>query len=192
PENNQAVQLLMDLEIENHTGRKVDWNINDFDLADTIRFTADHFLGALTTLNDTVENFDSLFPNVAAQKGTLQDYSSLITENNYIEKVEYLLTTGDTFKSSIQTILKAQKFIKKNFSKARDFKRFTEEVTAELKKAGRSDDGIHSAHVEFLRLYKLDMVKNFAQLQKQAQVVKDSYFTLIKNAASGMKHEYQL
>ncbi len=191
-QKNQAVQLLMDLEIENHTGRKVDWNINDFDLADTIRFMADHFLGALTTLNDTVENFDSLFPNVAAQKATLLDYSSLITENNYIEKVEYLLATGDTFKSSIQTILKAQKFIKKNFSKVRDFKRFTKEVTAELKKAGRSDDGIHNAHVEFLRLYKLDMVKNVAQLQQQAQVVKDNYFKLIKNAASGMTHEYQL
>jgi hypothetical protein len=187
----QAVQLLMDLEIESHTHRKVDWNINDFDLADAIRFMADHFIGSLTTLNDTVDNFDSLFPNVAVQKSALQDYSGKVTENNYIEKVEHLLTTGDAFKASIQTILKAQKFIKKNFSKVNNFKCFIEDVTVELKKADRSDDTIHDANDEFLRLYKQDMVKNFTQLQQQAQVVKDSYFKLIKNAASGMTHEYQ-
>jgi hypothetical protein len=191
-QKNKAVQLLMDLEIENHTGRKVDWSTNDFDLADAIRFMADHYIGALTTLNDTVDNFDFLFPNVAAQKSTLRDYSSKVTENNYIEKVEHLLTTGDAFKASIQTILKAQKFIKKNFSKVNNFKRFIEGVTVELKKADCSDDSIHDANEEFFRLYKQDMVKNFAQVQQQAQIVKDSYFTLIKNAASGMTHKYQL
>jgi hypothetical protein len=36
------------------------------------------------------------------------------------------------------------------------------------------------------------MVKNFAQLQQQAQLVKDGYFKLLKTAASGMSHEYQL
>jgi len=61
-----------------------------------------------------------------------------------------------------------------------------------LKKADRKDGSIQDANDEFLRLYKQDMVKNFAQLQQQAQVVKDSYFKLIKNAASGMTHQYQL
>lgn len=191
-QKSQAVQLLMDLDIENHTGRKVDWNTNDFDLAEAIRFMADHFIGSLTTLNDTVDNFDSLFPNVSAQKNTLLDYSSKVTENNYIEKIEHVLATADSFKSSIQTILKAQKFIKKNFSMVNEFRRFIEDVTAELKKADRTDAIIHDANEEFLRLYKQDMVKNFTQLQQQAQAVKDSYFKLIKNAASGMTHEYQL
>jgi len=191
-QKNQAVQLLMDLEIETHTGRKVDWNTNDFDLADAIKFMADHFSGALTTLKASIDDFDSFFPIVAAQKTRLQEYSGKITENNYIEKVEYLLTTEDSFKSSIQTILKSQKFIKKNFSKVRDFKNFIEQVTVELKKADRSDDSIHDAKEEFMRLYKQDMVKNFAQLQQQAQDVKDSYFKLIKTAASGMTHEYQV
>lgn len=191
-QKNQAVQLLMDLETENHTGLKVNWNTNDFDLANAIKFIADHFIGALTTLNDTVDKFDSLFPNVAVQKKTLLDYSNKVTESNYIEKVEHLLSTGDTFKSSIQTILKTQKFIKKNFSKVKEFKCFIEDVIAELKKADCSDASINDASEEFLRLHKQDMVKTFAQLQQQAQVAKDRYFKLIKNAASGMTHEYQL
>lgn len=191
-QKNQAVQLLMDLEIESHTGRKVDWNINDFDLADSIRHMADHFIGALKTLNDTVDEFESLFSAVADQKQTLLSFTGKITENNYIEKVEYLLTNNDQFSSAIQTILKAQKFIKKNFAKVNEFKRFIEEVVSELKKADRSDSTIQEAHEEFVRLYKQDMVKNFNKLQQQAQIVKDSYFKLIKNAAAGMRHEYQL
>lgn len=191
-QKNQAVQLLMDLEIESHAGRKIDWNTNDFDLADSIRHMADHFIGALTTVGDTVDGFESLFPTVADQKQTLLSYGGKVTESNYIEKVEYLLTNSDQFSSAIQTILKAQKFIKKNFSKVREFKRFIEEVVSELKKADRTDSTIKEAHEEFNRLYKQDMVKNFGNLQQQVQIVKDSYYKLIKNAAAGMSHEYQL
>ena len=191
-QKNQAVQLLMDLEFESHTGRKVDWNTNDFDLADSIRHMADHFIGALTTLGDTVDGFESLFPMVADQKQTLQSFTGKITENNYIQKVEYLLTNSGQFSDAIQTILKTQKFIKKNFSNAKEFKRFIEEVSGELKKAGHTDITIKEAHEEFIRLYKQDLVKNFGSLQQQVQIVKDSYYKLIKNAASGMSHEYQL
>lgn len=191
-QKNQAVQLLMDLEIESHAGRKVDWNTNDFDLADSIRHMADHFIGALTTLGDTVDGFESLFPTVADQKQILLSYGGKITESNYIEKVEYLLTNSDQFSSAIQTILKAQQFIKKNFSKVGEFKRFIEEVVSELKKADRTDNSIKEAHEEFNRLYMQDMVKNFGSLQQQVQIVKDSYYKLIKNAAAGMSHVYQL
>lgn len=191
-QKNQAVQLLMDLEIESHTGRKVDWNTNDFDLADSARHMADHFIGALTNLNDTVDEFEILFPSVADQKQTLLSFAGKITESNYIEKVEYLLTNSDQFSGAIQTILKAQKFIKKNFSKVKEFKRFIEEVASELKKADRTDSTIQEAHEEFVRLYNQDMVKNFGGLQQQVQVVKDNYYKLIKNAAAGMSHEYQL
>ena len=190
-QKNQAVQLLRDLEIEEHTRQTVDWNTNDFDLADSIRYTADHFAGALTTLNETVDQFDVLFPEVASQKQTLLSFTGKITEGNYIEKVEYLLSNSDPFNASIQTILKAQKFIKKNFLRVNEFKQFIEAVMSELKKADRTDPTIKQADEEFTRLYKQDMVKNFSGLQQQVQIVKDSYYKLIKNAAAGMSHEYQ-
>lgn len=191
-EKNEAVQLLMDLEIESHVGRKVDWNTTDFDLADSIRHMSDHFVGSLTTLGDTVEGFDSLFPKVAEQKQTLLSFAGKVTENNYIEKVKHLLSNKDQYSTAIQTITKAQKFIKKNFTKVREFKRFIKEVVSELKKADRADSTIQEANEEFSRLYKQDMVKNFGTLQQQVQIVKDSYYKLIKNAAAGMSHEYQL
>jgi len=191
-QKNKAVQLLLDLESETHTGCKMDWNINDFDLADSIRQMADHFINALSTLGDTVEDFETLFPAVANQKQILLNFSGKTTESNYIEKVEYLLANSDQFSGAIQTILDAQKFIKKNFSKVREWKRFIEEVAKELKKAERADGTITDAQTEFTRLYKQDMVKNYGSLEQQAQIVKDSYFKLLKNAAERMSHEYQV
>ena len=102
------------------------------------------------------------------------------------------MANSDQFSGAIQIILKAQKFIKTDFSKVREFKRFIEEVVSELKKADRTDNTIVEAQEEFSRLYKQDMVKNFGSLQQQVQIVKDSYYKLIKNAAEGMRHQYQL
>lgn len=191
-QKNQVVQLLLDLDIESNTGRKINWNTNDFDLADSIRHMADHFIGALKTLGDTVDKFESLFPLVAEQKQTLLSYAGKTTESNYIEKVDYLLTNSSQFSESINTIIRAQKFIKKNFDKVKEFNKFVEQVSAELKKAGRSDSKIEEAQEEFNNLYSKDMVKNFSNLQQLVQTVKDSYHMLIKNAASGMSYEYQI
>ena len=191
-QKNQVVQLLMELDVHDHIGRKVDWNTNDFDLADSIRLMAEHFISAITSLNDTVENFESLFPKVANLKKILQGYAGIVTESNYIEKVELLLSNSGDFNDSIQAILKAQKFIKNNFPKVKEFKRFIADVRNELIKADRADTNIEEAHEEFDRLFKQDMVKNFGNLQQQVQVVKDAYFKLVKTAATGMSHEYQL
>ena len=191
-QKNQAVQLLMELEVQDHIGRKIDWNTNDFELAESIRLMADHFISAITSLNETVEGFETLFPKVADLKSVLQGYSGQVTESNYIEKVEFLLTNSDDFNDAIQAILRAQKFIKKNFPKVKEFKRFIEDVRKELVKADRTDSNIEEADEEFDRLFKQDMVKNFGNLQQQVQIVKDAYYKLTKTATSGMSHEYQL
>jgi len=190
-QKNQAVQLLMELEVQDHIDRKVDWNTNDFDLADCIRVMAEHFISAITNLNDVVQGFETLFPKVAGLKQSLQGYVGKVTESNYIEKVEYLLTNSDDFSGAIHTILKAQMFIKNNFPKVKEFKIFIEDVSKELIKAEKSDTNTMEAHEEFNRLYKQDMVKNFGSLQKQVQIVKDSYYKLMKTAAKGMSHDYQ-
>lgn len=190
-QKNQAVQLLMELETQDHIGKKVDWNTNDFDLADNIRLMAEHFISAITNLSDTVQDFEGLFPKVAGLKQDLQGFAGKVTESNYIEKVEYLLNNSDTFSDAVEAILKAQKFIKKNFPKVKEFKRFIDDVRSELIKADRSDSNIDEAYEEFERLFKQDMVKNFANLQQQVQVVKDAYYKLVKTASIAMSHEYK-
>jgi hypothetical protein len=161
----------------------VDWSTNDYELAEATRYMAEHFITAISTLNSTINNFESLFSNVALQKDTLLDFSSKVTENNYKEKVEFLLTNAGVYKTAIQTVLKAQKFIKKNYTKVNEFKHFAETVTAELIKANIVDETINEASKELLSLYKQDMVKNYAAIQQQAQKIKDAYYQLVNSAS---------
>ncbi|WP_163371285.1 BREX system P-loop protein BrxC [Endozoicomonas acroporae] len=190
-QKDNAVQILMNLEVADHIGRKVDWNTNDFDLADSIQQMAQHFIDAIGTLNNSVDQFENLFPKVAELKSVLQPFTGKTTDSNYIEKVEYLLNNSDDFSNAIQAILKAQGFIKKNFRKVEAFKRFIEDVRSELNKADRKDTTIEEAHEEFDRLFKADMVKNFGKLQDEVQTVKDGYFKLVKSAAATMSQQYQ-
>ena len=191
-QKDQAVQLLMGLDVRDHIGRKVDWNTTDFDLADSTRLMAERFISAITDLSDTTNGFEGLFPKIINLKQVLQGYAGKVTESNYIEKVEHLLNNNDDFSDAIQAILKAQKFIKKNFSKVEGYQRFIDDVHNELNKADRTDSNIVEANEEFARLFKQDMVKNFGNLQQQMQIIKDAYYKLMKAAASGMSHEYQL
>lgn len=190
---NEAVQLLRKLENESHNGRKVDWDTNDFDLADRIRYMAQYFIDELQKLRDRIDGFESLFPTVADQEQELLNYAGEITESNYIKRVESLLNNSEQFSSATQIILKAREFIdKKNFSKVKKFKSFIEKVVSELKKANLADSKIQVAHKEFSHFYKQDMVKNFSSLQQQFQIVKDSYYEQIKKAAAEMSNKYQL
>lgn len=191
-QKNQAVQQLLELEAQNHINRKIDWSINDFDLAESIVLMAEHFISTINSLNDIVQDFETLFPKVAGLKQDLQGFAGKVTESNYIEKVEYLLNNIDNFSDAIQAILKAQKFIKKNLPDVIKFRRFIDDVCIELTKADRSDNSIKESQEEFNRLFKLDMVKNFGNLQQQVQTVKDGYYKLVKTASAGMSHEYQL
>ena len=188
----QAVQSLLDLDIETHTGRKISWSSSDFDVADSIKHLAEHFISAMGILGDTIKDFNLLFPRVASLKALLQEFTAKVTENNYIEKVEHFLTSEEQYKSSIQKIIAAQKFIKKSFPQARIYKNFIDDVLSELVKADRTDELISTAHVAFNKYYRQDMVHNFAELQNQVQIVKDGYYKLIKNAAGRMSGEYQI
>ena len=190
-EKSKAVDFLLQIDAESYIGRKVDWSMNDFDLADAIVAAAEHFIASVSSLNDTVDNFNSLFPNIEEQKNILLEFTGKVTESNYIEKVKNFNSSADNFISAVQTILKAQKFIKKNFSKVKEYKSFIESVIAELKKADLQNLDIQKAYEEFINLYKTDMVKNFGQMRQYAQIVKDAYFSLIKNAAFKMANEYQ-
>ena len=191
-QKNEAVQLLIDLEFQTHTGQKIDWGTNDFDLAVAIATLADRFVGAINDLSDSVTDFDRLFPKVAAQKPVLQGFCGKVTESNYIDKVTHLLDNADAYRDAVQTVQQAQKFIKRRLPKARAFQEFVAAVEAELRKADRSDAAITDASQEFREKFETDMVAHYSELQTLAQQVKDGYFGLLRTAAGGMTHAYQL
>ncbi|OQY41116.1 MAG: hypothetical protein B6229_00020 [Spirochaetaceae bacterium 4572_7] len=191
-QKNSAVTLLMELKASEYINHKIDWTISDYDLADSTRSMAEHFIGLIDFEKKRDEDFETFFPIVSAKKEVLLGFGGKVTESNYIEKVEHLLINSTQFTEAIQTVIKAQKFIKKKFTNVKEFKNYIESVSSELKKADKENNSIIDAQDEFFRLYKLDMVKNFGAIQQQVQIVKDEYRKLILNAASGMSHEYKI
>ncbi len=187
----ETVQNLLNLEYEEHTKQKLSYTINDFDLANAVKVMADHFIGSLDGLASSQDQFETLFHNVAVQKNILLNYTSKVTEANYIEKVEYFLSNYEEYKNAIELIINAQKFIKRNLPKVVEMKNFIKDVQAELIKAEKPDSSISDIEKEFIRLYNEDIVNNFSKLESYAHEVKNRYFKLMKTAMSSMSYVYQ-
>lgn len=190
-QKNKIVQTLLDLNYAEHTDQKVDWSTNDFELADAAKILAEHFINSINTLGKTVNDFNKLFGNVEMQKTVLQNYSSKTTEANYIEKAEYFISTIDDYTEAINTIVKAEKFVRKNLDKVKGFKRFVDGAVTELGKAGQTNKVINNNQIEFEKLFKEDIVADFPELQQKAQSVKDEYFKLMKDAAGVMTEKHK-
>jgi len=190
-QKNKLVQVLLDLDIKDHIGKNIDWNTNDFELADSIKLLAEHFIDIVNSMENTMPDFDKYFSNTLDQKETLQEYSSKTTESNYINKVEFLLERKEPYITAIKTIIKTQKFIKRNYEDIKIYKRFAEDVVGELKKANKQNDIIAESYDEFNSLYSKDLVSNYSQLREFAQKIKDEYHNLMKNAADLMTSNYQ-
>lgn len=189
-DKNLLVQTLLDLDFKTHTGKSIDWNTNDFDLADAVKILADQFIGEISGMQNTVENFDTLFSEVVAFKSILQPYTSKTMESNYLDKIEQFLASKEQFNDAISKILKAQKFIKNNLDTVKGFRRFFYDVNAELKKASRQNLKIEEYIEEFDTLFNENMVKNFAQLQQLAINTKDEYYNMMKSSFEIMSSSY--
>jgi hypothetical protein len=190
-QKNQIVQTLLDLDYENHTGVKIDWNASDFELAEATTSFANHFITALQTLRKTQQDFDKLFGKVANQKDILLSYTSKTTAANYIEKSEDFLAAKKEYSTAIKTIVKAEKFIRRNVTKIKGFTTFVNGVGIELNKAGIKNQIISENTLTFNEAIKKDVIEQFSDIQTAAQNVKDEYFKLMDSNAKSMSAKYE-
>ncbi len=190
-EKNIVVQALLDLDYQEHTGEKVDWNSSDFALAEAIKRLAEHFLTILGERRRDLTQFEQYFPKAAQQKSVLQAYTVKTTEANYLDKVQQFLAGKEAFVAGIEAIIKARDFIRRNLDKLRGFENFLANVSNELQKAGIEDTTVAEATAEYQRLKAASLVDNFAQLRQQAQRVKDAYYQRMKAAAQMLAGNYQ-
>lgn len=189
-QKNKMVQALLDLDYENHTGNKIDWNASDFDLAEATANFANHFITALETLRKTQPDFDKLFSKVYQQKDILLSYTSKTTAANYIEKSEDFLASKKEYSIAIKTIVKAEKFIKRNLVKIKGFTTFVNGVGIELNKAGIHNQNISENTIVFNEAIKKDVIDQFSEIQTAAQNIKDEYYKLMDTNAKSMSVTY--
>jgi len=95
-----------------------------------------------------------------------------------------------TQKTPAKEIEKAEKFIRNNLDKLRQWKTFADGVTDELNKAAKPDANITALVATFNSLYKGEVVLHFKLLQETVQKIKDAYFRLMQVAATDMAVKY--
>ncbi len=189
-QKNEIVTTLQGLDFETHMGTKVDWNTNDFDIANSIRDLARKFTDKVDGMKTAHVEFSSLFGDLDAKSAFLAEFSGPVSEANYFEKAEDFLCKKDEYSDAVAAIEKAEKFVSKNLPNLRLWKSFADSVTDELVKAAKPNEVISTHCNEFKALYSNDVVKDFSAIQQKAQKIKDEYFALIKAAATEMAGKY--
>lgn len=189
-QKNELVNSLKDLNFEEHTGKKVDWNTNDFDLVSGVRELAKHMCDKVDFMRKQTKDFDLLFSTVESDKDFLSGFTGAVSEANYIEKAESYLAEKEAFSTSLLFIEKVEKFIRINLPKLNEWKVFVSEVIDELKKAAKQNLSLEKLRQDFATNLGEDVLKNYITLQQLAQKIKDEYYGLMKEVALDMSVGY--
>lgn len=189
-QKNDIVTALQDLKCEEHIGKKVDWNSNDFDLVNATSELAKRICDKVDFMRKQNKDFDILFADLETQKDKLSAFTGAVSAANYITKAETFLTDKAVYNAAVEAIEKVEKFIRNNLPKLLEWKSFVVDVTDELKKAAKTNNALTQLSADFEKQYAGGVVKNFAAVQQCAQKTKDEYFNLMQSAATEMATRY--
>ena len=78
-QKNSIVTTLQEMECELHTGKKIDWNTNDFDLVNAVRELAKRFCDKVDDMKRQNKDFDALFSNLENSKDQLGNFTGAIS-----------------------------------------------------------------------------------------------------------------
>jgi hypothetical protein len=183
---------LQELDCETHAGKRIDWNTNDFDLVIAIRDLAKRFCEKVDDMKRQQRDFNALFGYLETSKELLGTFTGAVSDANYIDKAENFLTDSFLYKNAVGEILKAEKFIRNNLDKVRQWKTFADGVQDELNKAATVHPQISALVETFGEIYRAGIVTQFRALQDKAQQVKDAYYNLMTAAAREMSDSYKV
>ncbi len=189
-QKNVMVIALQNLNCEDHIGKKIDWNTNDFEIVVAVKELAKRFFDKVEDMRKQTKDFDLLFSEMAVQKELLADFTGAVSEANYIGKAETFISGQVAFSNAVQDIGEIERFKRNNLPKLLEWKSFVASVCDELAKAAKHSDAITQLALEFNNLYSKAVVQNFLSIQQSAQKVKDEYFKLMQGAAKDMAEKY--
>lgn len=191
-QKNAIVLALQNLNCEDHIGKKIDWNTNDFDIVIAVNELAKRFFNKVEDMRNQTKDFDSLFSEMALKQRILAGFTGVVSEANYIEKAEDFLSAEVAVSLALQEIEKVEKFKRDKLPKLLAWNSFVIAVGDELVKAAKTNPAISQLALEFNNLYSDSVVKNYSALQQKAQVIKDEYFKLMQSVARDMAAKYNL
>lgn len=186
----ELAQFLLDIDVEQYINKRIDYNTNDFDLVNAVRDTAKYFVDKTGILKSGVNDFNSLFPKAIECTDKLNEFTSAVSEANYIDKAIDFLVKKDGFLASIEDIGKFEKFIQINLPKLKEWKSFVKAVEDELQKAATQNLTINQLSEQFDTYYTTGVVKNYGVLQSTAQKIQDEYFKILSESMVNCSANY--
>ena len=123
-QKNEIVTTLQEVKCEDHTGKKIDWNTNDFDLVIACKELAKRFCDKVDDMRKQNKDFDKMFVDIEKQKEILGTFTGVVSEANYIDKAENFLSQKEVYKVAVQVIERVEKFIRNNLPKLQAYKSF--------------------------------------------------------------------
>lgn len=190
-QKHELAQFLLDIDVEQYIGRRIDYNTNDFELVNAIRDTSKHFCDKVGLLKSNTSDFTGLFPKAIESSDKLSEFTGAVSESNYIDKATNFLSQKVQFHSAIEEINSSEKFIRNNLPKVKEWKDFKEAVSDELNKSAKSNQTIEKLKSEFESAYNSGVVKNFTELQKIAQKIKDEYHLILSDSMIECSSKYR-
>jgi len=191
-QKNEIVKVLRDIKIDDVTKEKVDWNTNDFQLIESVRAISEYYINAVRTMAKTISDFATIFGTEAALIGRLHAFSGKVTEGNFLETADNFLSNKAEFQATVKKIEKIEKFIKSNLQKARNIKRFVDELKIELEKANASTAEFEDSIERFTDIYSKSVVDNYKELLTEGQILKDTYHSLMVDANKDMSDAHSV
>lgn len=187
----EIVDCFQDINCQEYINKIIDWNTNDFELIIAIKDLSKRFCDKIDDMRNQNKDFDTLFPSLKNDKKILLPFTEAVNDNNYTDKAEEFLQHKDAYLNAIKNIEDTEKFIRNKLSKVIQWKTFTNDVNDELQKSTKNNDLIVTFKSDFDKLYASDLIKNFTELQKTVQKIKDEYYALFQEASTKMSEKYK-
>ena len=186
-----AVAALLDLKINDFLEKGIDYNANVFEIAFAIRDGAKHFINFVENNRKRVSNFNALFSHISQHTETLSEFTGLVSDTNVTERITHFLEKQADYQKAIKAILEADKFVQNSLKKVQSWNFFIKDVLEEIKKSSLSHPDLEKQAALFFTLYQQNLVENYKECEKIAQLIHDAYFNMMKEKAIILTEKYE-
>ena len=191
-EKRKIVDTLKDCDYKKLTGENVSYNMNDFELVESIRTLSQTEIGKVNNKTCGNSDLERIFHGSLAAADELRKYSGSVTEYNYFNTARNFLQedNNDAFCDAVEKIEADVRFIDTNYSTIEEQKRYFAAVKVEMEFVGVPMQAFDQISERYSQLLESDPVRNFQQMLTECQKLKDLYYQYMDDRTKQMSTGY--
>lgn len=189
----EIVDALKGLRANKTLDKEFQYSTPDIELVGLIAELTDHYIGKIESGRKLIPEFDVFFNDLEDHIKTLRYFCIKITDANCKTIAEEFIKEKKNFKNSIEYFENIIRFSESSLPKVRDFLKFAQNIMKELDKLGDkyTENPIRKLNTEFNLKFSDSVLRNYEEIEKLYQQIKDEYYTLMKNEHQVMVTEHK-